>query len=174
MTLSNLPQRDEINVLRTTKPNYAERRIVSDCAELEEFPGSENNNEEKKMDDSAAVIASEDSENETSISVKSSESIDSAASDDVVTVVHETMSTDASDSQANNNAENNENGEGDTSVDSSEAVSLFTRLLSISNKTGAQSGTVTLSTAATASNPNDDDENKVITPTIMQNGRPVS
>lgn len=168
MSLSNLPQRDEINILRTTKPNYAERRLISDLPEgLEEFPDSENNNEEKKMDESAAAIASKDSENETS------ESIDSVASDDVVTVVHETISTDGSDSQAN--AENNENGEGDTNVDSSEAVSLFTRLLSISNKTGAQSGTVTLSTAATAPNPNDDDdENKVITPTIMQNGRPVS
>ncbi len=164
--------------MRTIKPNYAERRIVRDLIE----EGENEDNEEKKMEESTAVSTgdSADSSNAIPLSAKESESMDSVMNDEAATTVNETISTDASDTHASvNNNDSNENAEEDDNnidVTSTDTVSLFTRLLSISNKAGAPSGTVTMNMPPTAgaSNPNDDDENQVITPTIMQNGRPVS
>lgn len=164
--------------MRTTKPNYAERRVVTDLPE-EGSPENEEDNEEKKMEETR-VSAPNSADSEASLKSKESESLDSTGSYEDSCVVHETVSTDTSDLHARNdaNSDKSEESEEDATIDitSTDTVSLFTRLLTITNKAGTPSGTVTmnLDPSAAASNPNDDDENKVITPTIMQNGRPVS
>ncbi len=174
--------RDEINYLRTNKPNFAERRTIIDLPEEELSSEKESEDEEKKMEDSTSnnLISSSSSpaedknsleSTESTMQVKYTDSEDSSASDkQLVGDVHEVVSVDDSGSGVDDN-----DTEDETTIDISAAdsLSLFKKLLTMTNKTGAPSGTMTLNLA----NPGNDaegGENETITPTILQNGRPVS
>lgn len=94
-------------------------------------------------------------------SITSVNSTNSSGSFDIVGDIHQVEST----------ADIDDN---DATIDiSADSVSLFSRLLTITNKNGAASGTVAVN-LTNSQIENDGDENKVITPTILQNGRPVS
>ncbi len=155
-------ERDEIYLLKTNKPNFSERRKVID--EPEQFDEEEKKIEETRHSSSVKASASK---------LQSSGSTDSA---DSITSVNSTNSSDSLDivgdiHQVESTADIDDN---DATIDiSADSVSLFSRLLTITNKNGAASGTVAVNLSNNRIE-NDEDENKVITPTILQNGRPVS
>mmetsp|Transcript_14604 Transcript_14604/g.22116 ORF Transcript_14604/g.22116 Transcript_14604/m.22116 type:complete len:507 (+) Transcript_14604:132-1652(+) len=163
-------RREEINYLRTNKPNFAERRAIIDLPE-ESSSEEENEDEEKKMEESnlsdTPMTVEDNNSTESTIQVKDTDSEDSAASDEkVVGDVHEVVSVD--DSGGDNDTED------ETTIDiaGADSLSLFKKLLTMTNKAGAPSGTMTLN-LGTPVNDAEEGENKIITPTILQNGRPV-
>lgn len=161
------PYRDEIQALKSIKPNYAERRSLEETMAQAIKTGSED--EEKKIEETEMADSAAETkplENDNNKNTEEADSVDSAASDEVI---KEIVSID--DENMTNESENN-----DANVDTSSAdsVSLFSRFLTITNKNGATSGTITLGEDDIDDENTDDDENQVIIPTIIQNGRPVS
>ena len=162
--------RDEIEELKMTKPNYAERRSVIHTDSKDTSESDNNNDEEKKMDDNVVTLEAESTDVAHRLKNESG-SEDSTSSNKVVGSVDEGEKL--KDGDAENGTEN------ETTIDiSADSISLFTRLLSISNKNGAASGTVTLSTTGAENDEGgeigNEGEKGEFSATILQNGRPVS
>lgn len=161
--------REEINYLRTNKPNFAERRTIIDLSE-EPSAEKEGENEEKKMEDATANQSNTIDSTENNMPSKETDSEDSAASDEVVHDVHVVVSMDEGEDEGQGSGENTTEDETTIDIAAADSLSLFKKLLTMTNKTGAPSGTMALNNAG---NDAEGGQNKIITPTILQNGRPV-
>lgn len=161
-------RREEIHLLKMNKPNYSERRTIIGTSTVQPSE-NEIGYEEKEMEETriseTTTAAETESETETENGSQEDKGIDSKPSEDSNTgELHDTISVDEG---------SGSDPENEATIDIS-AESLFSRLLTITNKSGASSGTIPLNVAAPADAPTEDNNaNQVITPTIVQNGRPV-
>lgn len=158
--------------MRATKPEFSERRAIIDVpAESSEV---ENEDEEKKSEETCSTTTAteattaENTENTTMPKREESESDDSAASDDVIKDTEQTELDDA--------GENDSTAEDAATIDiaASDSISLFKKLLTITGKADAPSGTIPLNQSAAGGVDAGINEQKTIIPTVIQNGRPVS
>jgi len=131
----------------------------------------EGENKEKKIEDATANQSNTTDSTENNMPSKETDSEDSAASDEVVHDVHDVVSMDEGEDEGQGSGENTTEDETTIDIAAADSLSLFKKLLTMTNKTGAPSGTMALNNAG---NDAEGGQNKIITPPILQNGRPVS
>lgn len=153
----NLHFREEIHELRTIKPHFTERRSLIDSSISTSISTVQSDdNEEKKMEENNTVsnLCNNNSNKSPVSNGSSDESADTDDNIEVIGDIHEVEST-VNDAVAE-----------DEVISSTDAVSLFSRLLHISND---DSGITSNSDEQNRTDGNPD----TITPTLYQNGRPV-
>lgn len=153
--VDNEGRREEIEKLRNDKPDASERRSVAETAlpptVVEEFE------EEKKVEETITFQSVQDTTEDES-------------QNDSEAVVG-----DASDAEFESATDNNDEGD-ETTIDISvdDSLSLFKKLLTITNKGGANPVKLNINPGASETETETEEENKKeIVPTIIQNGRQI-
>jgi len=175
LLLDDPKRRDEINYLRIDKPYASERRTLLNMAES--ATGAENEfgdkeDEEKKMEETAAAAAAAESSNQQQQQGNADD--DSEASDEVVGDLDNAEFF--SDAQEHDDGDNDSEDDSETTIDvnATDSMSIFKRLLKITNKAAGSTGTMTLNLSGAEQTSNiGNNEAAAIVPTILQNGRPV-